>query len=67
MPVIGENEKERFVWDQDTGRLTHIDKKNDDTRESLDIYKDRLSVEKALDTNVRWGPWGKPYDPPRQR
>ena len=28
MPVIGENEKERFVWDQDTGRLTHIDKKD---------------------------------------
>jgi hypothetical protein len=63
MQRIRENDKERYGWDQDTGKLIHIDKKNDDNRESLDSYQNRESAEKALDTTVRWGLWGKPYNP----
>ena len=58
MKRIRENDKERYGWDQDTGRLIHIDKtRNDDTRESLDTYEDKEGAEKGLDTTVRWGPW----------
>jgi hypothetical protein len=61
MPVIRENAKARFIWDTGTGKLCHIHLKkgSEASRESVDTYKDKESAEKALDTDVRWGKWGK--------
>ena len=66
MQHIRETDTERYGWNQDTGKLMHIDKRPwaDDARESLDSYPDKESAERALDATVRWGPWGKTYNPP---
>ena len=49
MKRIRENDKERYGWDRDTGRLIHIDKtRNDDTRESLNTYKEQRRRRKRV-------------------
>jgi hypothetical protein len=60
MQVIRKNDHELYGWEQETGKLVHINKRNDDSRESLGTYNDRQSAVKALDADVAWGPWGKP-------